>query len=129
MFEDKELLNIILYEKRFVTYAVCAVMIIAGVLLGLVKVPDTEVLDEFNKNYALYEYREDEKGIREIRSEKREDGIYVTCDNKNIVGVYFGENYQKCDFEKKSAVKVSVPCEGKITGYVSAKENRKQQCD
>ena len=116
--DDKELLNIILYEKRFITYGVCFLMIVVGVLLGLVKVPDSQ-LREAVSNRDMYIYKEDIP--KDLNLIKEDDVYYVFCDrgDKNqIKGVYFGDNYQKINLKDNNKCKVKNPEKGNITGYV-----------
>lgn len=124
MFEDKEILNIILYEKRFTTYAVCLVMFVAGILLGLVKVPDSAVLEAYRAKCVPYTYCDDAAGIKDFELMEKDGVYYIKCvSSKNIAGVYFEDKYFK--FKPSSDFsKVDVPCNGKITGYVVAGDTK-----
>ena len=118
MFEDKELLNIILYEKRFVTYTLCIIAIIIGTLLGFVKVPDEAVLKEYNSNYKNIVYYSDTENIKKIKIEKKDNYYFATnTSSTKIIGIYTDKNnYQKADFQKGKTIKITVPCNGSVSG-------------
>lgn len=129
MFEDKELLNIILYEKRFATYIFCLVIFVAGILLGMVKVPDKEVTEAYkNSGNTVYVYKDDLKGIDNFEITEENNEFYVSLKEvpaEKIAGVYINDLYIKINFEKEKKAKITVPAESGITGYVTAKQEIK----
>ena len=118
MFDDKELLNIILYEKRFATYCVCLAMIVAGVLLGLVRVSDETVREAYNNKYPQIVWTDKSDILKNIELVREGKDCYViNRTDKDILGIYFDNDiYEKGVFEKN--IKVRVNNAEKITGCV-----------
>lgn len=129
MFEDKELLNIILYEKRFATYIFCAVIFAAGILLGMVRVPDREVTKAYaDSGNTVYVYKDDLKGTENFEITEENGEYYVSLKEmpkEKIAGVYINDVYVKIDFEKDRKAKITVPAENGITGYVTVKQEKR----
>ena len=127
---DKELLNIILYEKRFATYAVCLVMILAGVILGFVKVSDDEVMKAYGNTAEKYVYCDDADGLKNFRTEIRGKEIYAVCEGKdreNTAGIYMDGKYLKTNFGKNAEAKLEISEPLEITGYVIIKRKTEQK--
>ncbi len=115
MFEDKELLNTVLYEKRYSTYVVCIIMILIGIGLSFLKVPDTKVTDAYKAQYPSVVWTDKQDILDKISVTPAEEKITVTNNtNHKIVGLYFGDNYIKENIDENASVTLSA--KGDLTG-------------
>ena len=112
MFEDKELLNTILYEKRYSTYLVCVIMIVIGILLCFIKVPDKKITEAYNSKYPAVIWTDKPEILSKINIRSKDNKRIITnMTDKNIIGIYINNEYIKKDFKPLK------PCE------ISQKEN------
>ena len=115
MFEDKELLNTILYEKRYSTYVVCIIMILIGIGLCFIKVPDTKVTEAYNAKYPSVIWTDKQEFLDKISVTEKENKTSVTNNtNHKIIGLYLDNNYIKENIDENASV--TIPQTGNLTG-------------
>ena len=90
--EQKQFLNMILYEKRMTTYIVCVIMILIGVGLGFYNTDDSVVLNAYKAKYysdITFNTTKDYTSNIEITNiQKKNGGFTFDIINKNSVPVY-----------------------------------------
>lgn len=118
MFEDKELLNIILYEKRFTTYLVCVIMIVVGVALSYMRVPDSKVRAYYDANYPSVVYSE-ELNDKVLLEKDNNKTFVVNNSDKDLIGVYVNDKYHKINIKKSEKKEIKI--NGTVTGSVYEK--------